>query len=86
MALLCGAFGITDVGVRVYGRRNVKNVVRAFFTGMHNSRISEREFAEAHGRKLFDPRRDYRYRSQRPSSTASNAWTVVNKVDNPYDV
>ena len=82
---LCEAFGITDVSVKTHGRRNLKNIVRAFFQGLHDYPRSQRQLAEGLGRKWFDPRRDYRYRPHQPSSTASNAWAPAQTRDAPYN-
>lgn len=75
MMLLCEAFGIDDVTIKAHGRRNPKNLVRAFFTGLHKTAKSQRTVAEGRGLKYFDPARDYRYKSQRPSRTPSGVWT-----------
>lgn len=79
MHRLCEAFGVTDVLVKARGRRNIKNVVRAFFRGMHDFPRSQRQIAEVFGFKWFDPRRDHRYVAKYPSRTSSNAWSPINK-------
>lgn len=74
---LCEAFGVTDVRIKARGRRNIKNVVRAFFRGMHEHPRSQRAIAEAFGFKWFDPRRDHRYIAKRAARTSSNVWAAA---------
>jgi small subunit ribosomal protein S5 len=78
MHRLCEAFGVTDVLIKARGRRNMKNVVRAFFHGMHDYPRSQRSIAEVFAFKWFDPRRDHRHPANRLSRTASNVWSPLN--------
>jgi len=81
--LLCNAFGITDVIVKAIGRTGISNVVRAFFKGMFLHSTSQREIAEGLGKKYFDRRRDYRYRSNNASRSPAGAWSPTTR-EGPY--